>query len=351
MLADKGKTHLTHLTHFIFKADAIERRLIPLLFDQIREHIQPTIRRQCILRLTPEALYAWNPLIFSLPDSDKAERLSYYLRTMLYIELASPPPTQETYEALHAAKLLVRNKWGTSNAQNLLHVPNTPEEAYSEYMAYEDHLFEISTSPTINEEHHNSMKRILIVGDSFVEGVGDQEKGGWASRLAQIDGMAVTFDGVGGRTAQDVDLLKDCLPSGFDLAILQIGINDSRFRNSLGEAEVPLKQFKELIDRIAATLKTRAHRVAVMGLTRVDESLTDPYKPDKSYRNRMIDTYDACLREGASNGIYDYIPVPSLIDGKNLLSDGLHPSPNGHQLLLEAALLYIDAHSLPIDHA
>ena len=86
-----------------------------------------------------------------------------------------------------------------------------------------------------------------------------------------------------------------------------------------------------------------AARVAILGITRVNVDLRYHYKPYKSYRNLLFDDYDRCLRDMALGGTFDYIPVSTLGERPGLLSDGLHPSPLGHELLLGSVLSYIDA--------
>lgn len=187
------------------------------------------------------------------------------------------------------------------------------------------------------------MFRVLVIGDSLVEGVGDYEQQGWASRLSSVPGIQVSIDGVGGRTALDVLSVISNVSDSFDLALVQVGLNDSRYRDTLGRSEVPLADYCAAISNIVLLLQNSAARVAILGLTRVNEDLSDPYKPDKSYRNALIDTYDSQLRAMASSGAFDYVPVPTLLDDQNLLYDGLHPSTEGHERILESVLAYIDA--------
>lgn len=97
---------------------------------------------------------------------------------------------------------------------------------------------------------------------------------------------------------------------------------------------MPIDQFQVNVDAIVALLEETGARVALMGLTRVDESRTSPYKDDKHYRNDLIEKHDRVLRQVAQERGAEYVPVPALADEPGDLFDGLHPSQTGHDKLL-----------------
>jgi hypothetical protein len=328
--------------HVILKSDAIIDRKAQLILEKLRKYVEFTPVSAYILLITQESLFDWNPTLATLSSPERHKVVEYYTRPMILVKSIHPPPTEAGYRKLGLAKQRIREELGADGMSNLLHAPNNPVEAVQEYAAYQTNLYRIGENSAIIDSG-GMMKKVLVVGDSFVEGVGDLDRGGWAVRLGEIADITTIVNGVGGRTSIDVLDIVDSLPSGFDLAILQVGLNDSRYRDSLTGQEVELNIFKKAVSKIVESLNVKAARVAIMGLTRVNEDLTDPYKPDKSYRNRLIDDYDRCLRDMALGGTFDYIPVSTLGERPGLLSDGLHPSPLGHELLLGSVLSYIDA--------
>jgi lysophospholipase L1-like esterase len=77
------------------------------------------------------------------------------------------------------------------------------------------------------------------------------------------------------------------------------------------------------------------NHVMLVGLGRVDEAVTVPYKPDKSYINEDIARYDEVLQSLGGHSV-TYIPIPAFINAETrprTLADGLHPSPHGHELI------------------
>ncbi len=179
--------------------------------------------------------------------------------------------------------------------------------------------------------------RIVITGDSFVEGVG-ASTGGWAQRLARdLAPRPVTVHGIGGDTSDDLITRIDSeLDPAPEFVFVGIGINDARWRALAGRHEVSIEDYLANVERLIDTVVALGSQLWFVGLTSVDEALTDPFKDDKHYRNRSIATYDVRLRGIARRRQVGYIAGPNLaaIDGG--LADGLHPSDVGHNLLLRA---------------
>ena len=145
------------------------------------------------------------------------------------------------------------------------------------------------------------------------------------------------FSGAGGDTIESLSRrLEPALNDDYEIVLVEIGLNDSRIRRSLGHNEVLPREFRDVLERVLERLSTHTERLGVLGLTRVDEVKTSPYKKDKFYVNRDIAAYDAMLREMALSGGVSYIRVPTLLEEPDLLFDGLHPSDSGHAKLLSA---------------
>ncbi len=181
-------------------------------------------------------------------------------------------------------------------------------------------------------------QRVLVLGDSFVTGAGASDQG-WAQQLVEVlhPAAEIRVSGVAGNTSGH--LLARCREHAeFDpgTLIVQIGINDSRYRPSKSAIEMTLERFRY---NVTATTRTyEAHDVFLLGLTRVDEAHTAPLKDDKHYRNADIELYDAALREVAHDINARYLALPPLNDSPRLLADGLHPSALGYHAILKVVL-------------
>jgi hypothetical protein len=76
-------------------------------------------------------------------------------------------------------------------------------------------------------------------------------------------------------------------------------------------------------------LATNPHTIALVGLHRVLEKLTTPYRPDKYYMNSLVAVFDYAIRDVAQEVGARYVDVPAL-DSGNMMVDGLHPTDAGY---------------------
>lgn len=179
--------------------------------------------------------------------------------------------------------------------------------------------------------------RVLIIGDSFVEGVGAKRNFGWAQMIKKSRvNWEVLISGIGGDNINKINNRLDVFEGeSFDLIILCCGLNDSRYRPSKQSNEVEKNDFLHGLDRFVDffRLHTTNANFVIIGLSKVDESLACPYKDDKYYINGNIDLYNSLLLDFAVKIDASFIEVPDLSSIEESLSDGLHPSDKGHQLI------------------
>jgi len=190
-----------------------------------------------------------------------------------------------------------------------------------------------------------SKKKILITGDSFVEGVGASGSG-WAQQFAteQSSHAKVAVHGVGGQSSADLLTRIDGeLAMAPDIVIVNIGTNDSRWRPSLGGHQVALSDFRRNLETLIARIGQCRAQPVFVSLTRVDEARTDPYKDDKIYRNAYLEIYAEAIADTVPAHGGHVLAVPALATAPGTLSDGLHPSDHGHSLLLVAIRSGLDA--------
>ena len=186
---------------------------------------------------------------------------------------------------------------------------------------------------------------IAFIGNSFVEGVGDTTEGGWTRRVTRqlTQNWNSIHKGIGGDNIRAVlnRFQTDALSYNPQIVVVEVGINDSRIRSSLGNLnEVPPWEFSAALVTFNSIVKARNIRyLLLMGLTPVDEARTTPYKEDKIYLNREIRLYDKLLQEFTISKNHVFVPLYDQFakegGATKLTVDGVHPSPEGHALIAE----------------
>lgn len=206
--------------------------------------------------------------------------------------------------------------------------------------------------------------RICFIGASNVEGVGDEERLGWAGRLATLPpakGQPVNFFnlGIGGETT---DMIRDrwkteCaarLPDGMEGAIvMSFGLNDAAEIVGQGR-RMPLEE--TIANVTTAAAEAKAWRTMVwVGPTPVDEDMM-PMTPRPARvlssanprpgiafahtNERLGELNDAYAKVAANLDIpYMHLLNPLLAEPNYTAAlqerDGLHPSGIGYQLIAE----------------
>jgi lysophospholipase L1-like esterase len=186
--------------------------------------------------------------------------------------------------------------------------------------------------------------RILILGDSFVVGVGATQAG-WAEQVAGRcrSWAEVTVSGGNGDTSAELLTRAPGLATErFTAVFIQIGLNDSRYRPSKKAQEVPLDTFTANLRELCEIFQQTGSWVWLIGLGGVDEAGTDPWKEDEHYRNDLVSTYDRALERVASQTGAGFLACPALWRD-HLLADGLHPSQAGHDAIAARVLATLEA--------
>lgn len=203
------------------------------------------------------------------------------------------------------------------------------------------------------------MAQILVFGDSISFGMWD-EIGGWPVRLMQhfnkrvIDSSLEEFIatyaiGIPGNTSDDLILrFESEMGSRINTEqettiIFAIGTNDSHLINPGKKNAVDLETFEHNLTRLYEMARHYAKNIYFVGLPMVDEIRTDPlfWMHERSYVNEEIVKYDAIVRKVSQEvgaGFVDIYSEFEKNDHTKLLSDGLHPSSEGHKLIFEKVL-------------
>ncbi|MFF4367611.1 GDSL-type esterase/lipase family protein [Streptomyces sp. NPDC001594] len=184
--------------------------------------------------------------------------------------------------------------------------------------------------------------RIVIAGDSIAYGRCDP-RGGWAARLAarhiavnerdhRVFNLAVPGSTLAEVAEQTPALLAARRP---DTLLIAAGINDSAVPASAPH-ETPDGLAGRLTDSLAslaATARDRGARLVVLGPLWLDESRTADYEGLRFTEARAL-TLRETLRAWCTEHHVDHIDLWAPLHSRpDLLTDGIHPSPEGHETL------------------
>ncbi|NTU46011.1 hypothetical protein HGA88_00095 [Candidatus Roizmanbacteria bacterium] len=201
------------------------------------------------------------------------------------------------------------------------------------------------------------MSTIFVFGDSIAYGDWDQE-GGWVNRLHKEINQKVlnsNFEtygaiynlGIPGDTSQEIcerfeQEIKVRIDTTEDTLIyLAVGVNDSQVELATGSNLVSPHIFKTNIQLLAYKAKKLSIPLTLIGITPVDESkvFPMPWKLTHGYKNAEIIKYNQILKEVAQSEHLSFVDVFSEFIKTEytdlLLTDGVHPNTQGHQLLFE----------------
>lgn len=189
---------------------------------------------------------------------------------------------------------------------------------------------------------------IGIWGDSLVYGNNDQECLGWATMLRKWlkdkaeekdTGWVNTYNlGVCAETSKGLLKRFSVEIAGIqpNIVLFDIGINDSSSRLGVDRL-IPLEEFQKNMKEMFSVAKDVTKKVLCVGLTRVNESLVNPYpfsSTKKSWNNAQIEIYDQALEALCNTKEVTYIRMSNVVPKKDL-DDGLHPNTEGHKKMFE----------------
>jgi len=192
------------------------------------------------------------------------------------------------------------------------------------------------------------MTNILVFGASITWGAWDKE-GGWVSRLRKfideknisdsdyncmIYNLGISGDNTNYLLERLKNEVKARLSEEETIIIFSIGTNDSAASKS--EVSVSIDKFKENLKKIINIAKKHTDKIIILGLTKVDESKTNPipWNPSVRYINENIKRYNLELKRLAEKENLNYINLFDLL-GKEDLEDGVHPNSEGHEKIFQ----------------
>jgi lysophospholipase L1-like esterase len=124
--------------------------------------------------------------------------------------------------------------------------------------------------------------------------------------------------------------------------IFAIGINDTIWNAETGTNAVTLNDFKLHMQILIDKAKTRTEKVYILGLTKVNEERVNPIPRNKnlSHTNTTIENYNEQLEKICKTKNVPFISLYGLLSEEDL-SDGLHPTANGHKKICDKVLTHL----------
>ncbi|PIN73745.1 hypothetical protein COV20_06010 [Candidatus Woesearchaeota archaeon CG10_big_fil_rev_8_21_14_0_10_45_16] len=188
---------------------------------------------------------------------------------------------------------------------------------------------------------------ILVCGDSISFGRGESPTIGWSGRLKKYFESQEFHNclynlGIPGDTSTalikrfETEIkfrIKYIRPGDKFVVMIAIGINDSRGLGSLNKLETKPAKFENNITKLIQIAKKYTKNVVVVGLTPVDEDITNPFE-DTYFTNDRIQEYDEILKKSAQKNKIQYVNLFNTISNlnyKKLLVDGVHPNKRGYE--------------------
>ncbi len=198
--------------------------------------------------------------------------------------------------------------------------------------------------------------RVVCLGDSLTEGLGDERNLGWVGRLALYLAERAPLKwhvnnlGVAGDTSIDIKLrlMTEGLPRCPVRLILAAGINDTTSRVWPTETgcKVDVTYARDMWRQIFGVLKNNGIKTLVLGLAPVNESLLPlsymPYdRTDLGHnaRNILIEQYESILEQEAEAAGLPFLPLFQQLRGSSYaanLPDGIHPNALGYDMIFAA---------------
>lgn len=194
--------------------------------------------------------------------------------------------------------------------------------------------------------------RVLVFGDSITQGMWDT-RGGWAQRLVtdffdmQLKDLTADVPwvfnlGISGDTTKQLLSrfeAETVARLGADMAfVFAIGTNDA-WINADGGFNMSPEIYSANLKKLIAKARTYGSRILFVGLASVDESQTMPVSwIDISYTNERLALFEHTLKQVCDEEHVDFVPIFDAFQEaqakQNLLTDGLHPNDQGHELIL-----------------
>lgn len=198
--------------------------------------------------------------------------------------------------------------------------------------------------------------RVLVFGDSIIQGFWDSE-GGWVARLRKhYDGRQLEdlrnrdeptiFNlGISGGTSKTIlarfDAETEARSNSEAMAfVFSTGLNDA-YREGPDKYKSTPEEYANNLRELVIRAKKYSDKILFVGLVTADEQQTKPvFWRDIYYFNERIAMFEDEMKKVATESDTKFMPIfeafkKRLGSGEDLLADGLHPNEAGHQFIFE----------------
>lgn len=186
------------------------------------------------------------------------------------------------------------------------------------------------------------MKTLVCIGDSLVEGEGDElSLGGWPGRVARkltpnlgrnADGWQVYNLGIGGNSIKDIEArLGEVLVRNPDIVVLGCGANDIMGADARGKAM--LADYQTIWARVLGKLKAVASQVVVMfGFYAQTEAYADNWRAEYG---SMYAEHESLIMSLCKRMDIPFVQLSKDFAAPDVLSDGLHYNAKGYDVVAQ----------------
>lgn len=198
-------------------------------------------------------------------------------------------------------------------------------------------------------------KRLICLGDSITEGIGDELGHGWAGRVnASISAdkpaeWHVMNLGVAGDTVIDINhrLLSEVAYRHPEFLVIAAGLNDvtTRIWPDSKNTKIDVNYAKDIWRQITSFVKRMGWPCLFIGPYRVNEALLPlrfmPYDDQDlghNCSNEKVALYNDMLKKEIESADFEYIDMFNLLEKTDYTSqviDGLHPNAKGYDILAD----------------
>lgn len=206
------------------------------------------------------------------------------------------------------------------------------------------------------------MFAICAFGDSFTFGRGNNPDKGWVGRLTKYfeakDWFNAVYNlGIPGDSSDDLlkrfeteceARIKKNWPGDKYVLLIGIGINDCRFVDTPENPQTTPEDFKKNILNLIKLSKKQTKEVIFIGLTPVDEKLTQPYE-NTYFFNERVKQFNEIIEDCCKSKkilFVDLFDEWIKFDYTKLLDDGVHPNAEGYEKMYKKVKDFLISHKV-----
>ena len=129
-----------------------------------------------------------------------------------------------------------------------------------------------------------------------------------------------------------------------ELIIFAVGVNDSLYRKSINNPEVPIDEFEKNMKELIQKARIYTNKIIIVGLVKGDDNVTKPLiqsSTGKYYDKVRVGEYDRVLKKIADQENIVFVDIFKKLSDYEF-DDGIHPNVNGHLKVFETVREELD---------